>query len=234
MKVLLLLAPILLCASFVHAPASIEKVSAEMNSRQVQNGKSVSVKGRLYYQRNGNMVTRITHPQEYVVVSNKVGEVKIYSPARNTVMQYQNFLFSTQSSQFYYFFSGKSSDMGLTDIGFVPEKTYNEGNLAVIIWKPKVADKKATIQKVKLVYQLQQPVYMHYEDGKGNIIRKVFYYNYIRLENSSFPSVTTEIVYNGKNDSTVTKTSYTDVRLNHLALTDYMDFRIPSNAKSER
>src|SRR6218665_1407188 len=131
MKVFVLLAVILVCSSLTVAPASIEKLSAEMTSRQVQDGKSVTIKGRIYYQRNGNMVTRFTYPKEYVVISNKLGEIKIYDPARNSVLQYQNFIFSTQSSQFYFFFSGKSSDMGLTDIGFVPEKTYTESNLAV-------------------------------------------------------------------------------------------------------
>ncbi|MCM5529586.1 hypothetical protein [Parasegetibacter sp. NRK P23] len=224
----------LLLVSWMPGPAYIEKISASMVSRQVQMGKSVTIKGNIYYQRNGNMVTRFSYPKEYIVISNKVGEVKIYDPARNSVLQYQNFLFSTQSSQFYFFFSGKSADMGLGDIGFVQEKTSKEGNLVVTIWKLKNPDKKAAIQKVKLVYQQQQPVYMHYEDAAGKIIRKVFYYNYIRLENSSFPSITTEIVYGEKNDSTVSKTTYTDFKLNHQASNEYMDYRIPANAKIEK
>jgi hypothetical protein len=74
---------------------------------------------------------------------------------------------------------------------------------------------------------------MHYENGAGNIIRKVFYYNYQSLDAYSFPSTTTEIVYD-KGDSTVSKTYYTDFKLNQLASGAYFSYTIPSNAKTER
>lgn len=204
-----------------------------MISRQVQSGKSVTIKGDIFYQHNGNMVTHFFYPREYFVIANKLGEIKIYDPSRNTVILYQNFLFSTQSSQFYYFFSGKSADMGLSDIGFVQEKIYPEKNLVVSVWKLKQPDKKALIQRVKLVYQGQQPVYMHYEDASGKLIRKVFYYNYSQLEDNSFPFTTTEVVYeNG--DSTVTKTVFGDFRVNQQATGQYFNFQIPYNAKIEK
>lgn len=91
-------------SSFLPGPALIERLSASMVSRQVNSGKSVTVKGEICYLRNGNMITHFTFPRQYFVISNKQGEVKIYDPSRNTVMLYQNFLFSSQSSQFYYFF----------------------------------------------------------------------------------------------------------------------------------
>jgi hypothetical protein len=216
------------------APQIIEQLSAVMETKQVQAGKSVTIKGQMFYQRNGNLVTRFVYPKEYIVLANKQGEVKIYDPGKNTVMRYQNFLFSTQSSQFYYFFSGKSSDMGLTDIGYVQEKTYSENGLLVTLWKLKTPDKKASVQKVKLVYNRQDPIYMHYENAAGKIFRKVFYYQYIQLETTKFPSVTTEISYDDSGDSTVSKTSYADFKLNHQANKEYMNYRIPANAKLEK
>lgn len=220
-------------SSFLAAPLLIEKMSASMLSKQVQSGKSVTIKGEIYYSHDGNLVTNFTFPKPYTVVSNRLGEVKIYDPVNNTVMQYQNFLFSTQSSQFYYFLSGKISDMGLSDLGFVQEKTYPEKSLLVSMWRLKKPDKKAMIQKVKLVYQGQKPVYMHYEDGAGKVLRKVFYYNYTQIESNSFPYTTTEIVY-GEGDSTVTKTTFSDFRYNQQATSQYFNFKIPSNAKIER
>lgn len=219
-------------SSFLPAPYLIEKLSVNMVSRQLQAGKSVTLKARIYYQRNGNMVTYFTDPRHYIVVSNKVGELKIYDPAKNTVQQYQNFLFSSQSSQFYYFFSGKSADMGLGEAGYVQEKTYAEKNLFVTLWKLKKADKKAQIQKVKLVFQGQRPIYMHYLDGSNKIIRKVFYYNYSQVENNSLPMATTEIVY-ADGDSTITKTTFSELKYNHQATGEYFNFKIPSNAKPE-
>lgn len=220
-------------SSFFTAPAPIEKISASIVSRQVQSGKSVTVKGEICYQRNGNMITHFTFPKQYFVISNKQGEVKMYDPSRNTVMLYQNFLFSTQSSQFYYFFSGKIADMGLGEIGYVQEKIYAEKNLMVSLWKPKMPDKKTKIQKIKLVYQGQQPVYMHYEDVNNKIIRKVYYSNYTHMESYSFPNTTTEIAY-AEGDSTVSKTSYFDFKFNQQASSQYFNFRIPDNAKIEK
>lgn len=202
-------------------------------SRQVQAGKSITIKGNVYYQRNGNMVTHFTYPKQYFVIANKTGEVKMYDPSHNSVLLYQNFLLSTQSSQFYYFFSGKSSDMGLSDVGYVQEKITPEKGLLISLWKLKVPDKKALIQRVKLVYQGQNPVYMHYEDVTGKIIRKVFYSNYSLIENTSFPSTTTEIVYD-EADSTVSRTSFSEFKFNQNASSQYFDFQIPANAKIER
>ncbi len=220
-------------SAFFHRPYLLEKMSANMVSKQVQGGKSVTIKGEIYYTHDGNMVTNFIFPKPYVVVSNRLGEVKLYDPAANTVLQYQNYLFSTQSSQFYYFLSGKVADMGLSDVGYVQEKTYPENNRLISLWKLKTPDKKSTIQRVKLVYQGQKPVYMHYEDAAGKIIRKVFYYNYTQIENNSFPSTSTEIVY-GEGDSTVTKTSFTDFKFNQDANSQYFNFKIPSNAKIEK
>lgn len=214
-------------------PYAIERLSASMVTRQVQQGKSVTLKGDIFYQRNGNMVTHFTFPREYMVVGNKLGETKIYDPLKNTVLQYQNFLFSTQSSQFYYFFSGKIADMGLIQIGYVQDKTYNEDGLLVTEWKLKTPNKKALIQRIRIVYNGQQPVYMHYENGAGTIFRKVFYYNYQTLDAYSFPATTTEIVYD-KGDSVVSKTNYSDFRLNDRASGAYFNFTIPANAKIEK
>jgi hypothetical protein len=224
---------VLLSATFRPGPAAIDRISANMVSRQVAQGKSVTLKGEIYYQRDGEMVTHFVYPKEYMLVANKFGETKIYDPEKNTVIQYQNFIFSTQSSQFYYFFTGRIADMGLGHAGFVEDKTYNESNLLVTEWKLKIPNKKSTIQRVRIVYDGQMPVYMHYEDITHKVFRKVYYYNYQRLDVYSFPSTTTEILYD-KGDSAVTKTNYTDFKLNGEAGSAYFNFSVPPNAKTEQ
>ena len=218
--------------SFSPYYTGIEKLSATLISRQVQNGQSVTIKGEIFYQRNGNLTTHFTYPKEYILLANSLGETKVYDPLKNTVLQYQNFLFSTQTSQFYYFFSGKTYDMGLTNIGYVQEKTYYDNNLLVTEWKLKKSDTKALIQKIKLVFDNQKPVYMDYRNLSDKIIRKVYYYNYTHLQEYDFPSVTTEIIYNDK-DSTVTKTSYDNFKVNEQTNSPYFNYSIPPNAKSE-
>jgi len=217
----------------VRSPLAIEKISADMTIRQVQQGTSVTLKGSLFYQRNGNMVTHFVYPREYMIVANKLGETRLYDPVKNTVIQYQNFLFSTQSSQLYYFFSGKISDMGLTRIGYVQDRTYNDGSLLVTEWKLKTPNKKASIQRIKIVYDGQRPIYMHYQEGGGRVFRKVYYYNYQLLEGYPFPTTTTEILYD-KGDSVVSKTNYTGFKVNEGATSAYFNYTIPANAKIEQ
>ena len=210
---------------------TFEKLSASFISRQVQQGKSATVKGELYYQNNGNLTSHFNVPKEYVLIANKLGESKVYDPAENTVMLFQNLMYSTQSSQFAYFFSGKKSDMGLSNFGYIQEKTYFDGKLYVSEWKLKKQEPKSLIQKVKLVLDQQKPIYMDYKDKTGKIIRKVFYYNYQKLMNFDFPTTTTEIIYEGK-DSTVSKTTYDNFKINEEAKSKYFNFIIPTNAKS--
>jgi outer membrane lipoprotein-sorting protein len=231
MKQILLTAIITIAAA--RGPMTIERLSADMTIRQVQQGKSVTLRGSLYYQRNGNMVTHFSYPREYMIVSNKLGETRLYDPVKNTVVQYQNFLFSTQSSQFYYFFSGKVSDMGLTRIGYVQDKTYNDNGMLVTEWKLKTPDKRATIQRIRIVYDGQRPVYMHYEEAGGRVFRKVFYYNYQMLDTYFFPTTTTEILYD-KGDSVISKTNYTDFKLNGSTTEAWFNYTIPRNAKIEQ
>ncbi len=225
---------LLLITSFLAtAPASLERLSATVTTRQVQQGKSVTVRGEVFYQRNGNMVTHFTFPREVVILANKLGETRIYDPRRNAVIRYQSEAFSTQTTQLAFFLNGTTSDMGLIGLGFVQDKTTNEGKLLVTEWRLKTPGKKNPVQRVKIVYDRANPIYMHYADGAGKVIRKVFYYGYQPIEGRPFPATTTEIVYQNR-DSTVSKTVYADFKLNQAATSPYFEYTIPANAKIDR
>ena len=210
---------------------NLDRLSASFISRQVQQGKSVTVKGELFYQNNGNLTSHFILPKEYILIANKLGESKVYDPSNNTVMLFQNIMYSTQSTQFAYFLSGKKNDMGLSNFGYIQERTFFEGKLFISEWKLKKQDPKSQIQKVKLVLDQQKPIYMDYKDKTGKVIRKVYYYSYQKLMNFDFPSVTTEIIYEGK-DSVVSKTIYDNFKLNEEANSKYFNYLIPANAKS--
>lgn len=212
---------------------SVDKIYAELESRQLKDGRFVTTKAEICYESNGNMVSHYTYPKPYVLLSNNKGEIKLYEPATNTVVLTQNNDFSSQTSEFYYFFSGKLADMGLNDLGYVQEKVYAEKDLVVSIWKLKKPDAKKLVQKIKLVHQRQSPVYMHYEGAKGNVLRKIYYYGYTQLQDVSFPTTSTEVVYNGK-DSVITKSEFRNFKLNEQANSQYFNYKIPANAKIQR
>ncbi len=230
MKIVLSL---LIGSSLFISPQAIERLSATVTTRQVQQGKSVTVRGEVFYQQNGNMVTHFTFPREVVILANKLGETRIYDPRRNTVIRTQNEAFSTQTTQLAFFLNGTTSDMGLIQLGFVQDKTSNTGKLLVVEWRLKTPDKKNPVQRVKIVYDRANPIYMHYADGAGKLIRKVFYYGYQPIEGRPFPATTTEIVYQER-DSTVSKTVYADFRLNGAATSPYFEYTIPASAKTDR
>jgi outer membrane lipoprotein-sorting protein len=215
------------------APASIDRLSASVTTRQLQQGKSVTIRGDVFYQRNGNMVTHFSFPKEVVILANKLGETRIYDPRRNEVVRAQNEAYSTQTTQLSFFLTGATSDMGLIRLGFVQDKTVSQGKRLVTEWRLKNADKKKPIQRVKIVYEQALPIYMHYADGAGRIVRKVFYYNYQPIEGRPFPNTTTEILYQDQDrDSTISKTTYGNFLLNGQATSPYFEYTIPANAKT--
>jgi len=220
-------------ALFHPVSLTLDRLSATVTTRQVQQGKSVTVRGEVFYQRNGNMVTHFTFPREVVILANKLGETRIYDPRRNAVIRYQSEAFSTQTTQLAFFLNGTTSDMGLIGLGFVQDKTANEGKLLVTEWRLKKPNNKAPVQRVKIVYDRANPVYMHYADGAGKLIRKVFYYGYQPIDGRPFPATTTEVVYQDR-DSTVSKTVYADFKLNQAATSPYFEYTIPANAKTDK
>jgi outer membrane lipoprotein-sorting protein len=227
-------AVLILIGSLVSSsPQIIDRLSATVVTRQVQQGKSVTVRGEMFYRSNGSMVTHFTFPREVIILANKLGETRIYDPARNAVIRYQSESFSTQTTQLAFFLNGTTSDMGLNQLGFVQDKTTSNGKLLITEWRLKTPNKKASVQQVKIVYDRVTPIYMHYVDGLGKIIRKVFYYGYQSIDGRPFPATTTEIVYQEK-DSTVSKTVYSDFRLNSAANGSYFDYTIPATAKIDR
>lgn len=218
--------------SFVYKQnAKVEKVFAQMVSRQLQAGKTITLKSEICFEQNGNMTTHFISPAEYVVQTNKTGEIKLYDPEKNTVIVQQATIFSSQSSQFYYFLTGNTNDFGLSNLGFVPIQTYPEGNLIISEWVLKTPDPKLQVQQIKLVHKQQMPIYMEYKDKNKTTIRKVYYYGYQQFNQYSFPTITTEIVYNSAKDSVITKTQYSDIKINAAAQSQYFSFKVPNNAK---
>jgi hypothetical protein len=210
----------------------IEKVQANIETKQLENGKSIILKSKVFYQTNGNCVTHYTYPLEYFVLTNKLGEVKVYNPIDNTVIIQQDNIYSSKTSPFYFFLSGKVNDMGVSDFGFTPTKTYTEKNNIITEWKKKKMSNDMPVSMIKLVYLKENPIFMEYKDSQLNTLRKVYYYNYTKINQFNFPTIITDIVYSLKNkDSVIIKTTYSDIKTNEEANDFYFNFKIPITAK---
>jgi outer membrane lipoprotein-sorting protein len=226
----LFLAAVMLVVSPRVFGQGFQKISAHIFTRQTEKGYVSAVTGDLYYTRNGNLVTNFTSPRDYVMVTNTQGEVRIYDPKKNTVMQFQNSLFSTTTTSFFYFFTGKTTDMGLQHSGYKITTTRFDGDMMITEWKVETPQPKDPVVYVKLVHRKSRPIYIDYQDQKHHILRKVYYYDYTELGGVSFPKTFTEILYQ-KADSVITKTEYSNFKLNGEARSSFFNFKIPENAK---
>jgi len=235
-KIFILLLVLVFPISIISGQNSvIKKVMTKMVVRQVHNGISAMMKADLFYDNvSSKMITHFTYPLEYIVVTNNKGELNIYNPVQNTIIQKQNFAYSVESSQLFYFLSHQTADLGLKKMNYSIIKTSFEKDLVITEWKSNQAAKKGDIEKVKLVHRNQNPIYMSYIDTKGAIKRKVYYSGYQNMGNINFPTTSTEIVYNTEKDSTINKTVYSEIKWDENAASTYFTYQIPTNAKLEK
>jgi hypothetical protein len=202
-----------------------------MESQKAIKGKIIRVKADIYYAYNeGKMVTHYIYPEEYFLVSNILGEVQVYKPSTNEVTIQQNDIFSIQNDILYYFVFNKLADMGLKDLNFTLDKTRIENGLMISDWIPPVflMDR---ISRIEMVHERYLPIYSAYYNAKKEIIKKIYYYDYLEKSNFVLPQRVAEIEYLENGDSIVSRKIYSETRFDKEATSEYFDFKIPANAR---
>jgi outer membrane lipoprotein-sorting protein len=209
----------------------LEKLSLSIVARSLQDGKSITAKGEVYYQvAGGLMVTHFSSPLENVTITNSKGELKIYDPVNNTVLQKQASDFSSENSFFYFFLSGKTQDMGLPGSGYKLKDTRFEDKMVITTWIPPDY-MLGEFSKVELVHENYKPIFMAFYDPKGKFSLKIFYTGYQQIGDISLPLTITEFQYLPKNDSIITKRVYSDMKMDAEVNNTYLNYKIPANAK---
>lgn len=202
-----------------------------METRVASGGKSTQTKATIYYTAEGRMVSYYSLPQEMVIVNNKKGEITIYNPVANTVVQDQNYMLGTETTQLYFFLENKRNDLGLIAMGYSVKSTRFEDGLKITDWNPPMEIAQQVL-KVELVHEKGNPIFMAYHGANGMIVKKMFFYNYTDVsEYISMPTAIVQIDFKTVKDSIVTKTAYSQFRLNQMVVDDKLDFTIPSSAK---
>ena len=209
----------------------VSQVSMKMTARILKDGKSITATGELYYKvTGGGMVTRFLTPSEYLVMTNSNGEFSIYNNKDNTVTQAQGRDYSSENSFIYYFLRNKTQDMGLGSSGFQLKDTKFEDNLMITTWNPP-AELAGSMTRAELVQENYRPIFMGFYNDKGKPIQKVYYSKYEKVGDYSVPMSITEFQYLAKGDSIITKRVYSDVKINDQVNSQWLNFRIPNNAK---
>lgn len=215
------------------AHGQIQQLSATMVSRTARKGQVAQVKAELTYGSDGKMVTYFSAPFKQYLLNNTRGEVSIYDPEKNTVMLQNNYAYGTETSQLYFFLRNKKEDLGLRQMGFTSKDIRFENGLTITRWAAPSRLWKV-IKEVELVHKGANPVYMKYVGAKGQVVKKVFFYQYQNLKGTDFPSSITQIDFVTPGDSILSKTSYENFRLNEAANLKLLQFSVPANAKVSR
>jgi outer membrane lipoprotein-sorting protein len=213
------------------APALVaqNKVSFDVEVKQVNKGKSVTVRKEIYLNTNGNMVVKFNHPKEYYMITNAFGEARVYHPKTNEVMLMNDKFLSSESESIYYFMTNQIDDLGLKKLGLSLTSTRTEGKMIIRTYTPGNSNSK--LSKVELVHENQLPIYSAYYDTKNQVIEKSYYSDYQKLSFAIFPKRITSISYPAANDSIISRTLFTNVKSGKDATSSYFNFTVPANAK---
>lgn len=215
--------------SFIYIKENVEKLTMEMTMRELKGGKSYTVKASIGYIENGSLISHFTEPLNYYLITSNNGIYQIYNPKENSVTKGINPIFGSNQTQLHYFLKSGQNDLGLKDIGFSLSSSKIENGLLIKEYKPTM-QKSGGINSIELVHEKDKPIFMGAKDEKGNYIRKTYYYNYLKVGNKNFPSTITEITYNAPGDSSISKLSYSDIRINEAADKELLNFKVPQNA----
>lgn len=201
-----------------------------MLTRSTRKGQLTTLKASVFYTSEGKMACHYVDPKEILVINNSKGEFLVYDFINNSVAQKQNYLMSTETNQLFYFLESNRNDLGLSKMGFTLKETKFEGNLKITVWSPPLQLTK-DISKVEVAHEKNNPVFLGYFDKKGKAINKVYFYNYQLVGAINFPSSVTQINYVNAKDSVISKTVYSNFKLDKDVDEQYLNFKIPANAR---
>lgn len=217
---------LLLCGAAV----AQNRLSADVTIRQVHKGKSLRVEKQLFYSNNGNLVVHFTYPQEYYMITNRLGETSVYQPATNEVMQVNDQSISSETELITVFLSPSYADLGLTKLGFVLAKVEQDGKDQVKTFTPTHIEDKM-FKKVVVVCRDGNPIYCAFYGTSDQIIKKTYYSHYVDLSALSFPTLVTQISYGNAGDSIIKREEYHNIRTKDFAPGALFDYRVPAGAR---
>jgi hypothetical protein len=213
----------------LHAQSS-NRVSVSQEIQVLDKGSKSIFRCDIYYNKEKDaVITHHTYPTEFIKMSNRFGELKIYFPETNSVTIEQGQSFATTNELLYYFVNNKLTDMGLVSEGFKLTSTTREEDMIVTIWQSPLSLK--VISQIKVVYRNMLPIYAEYIGKNGLISKKIYYGQYSDFKTFRLPLRITEISFVSKTDSTIRLSVFSNVRTTDFPDDNYFNFKIPDDAK---
>ncbi len=221
---------LLVFASFT-PPQTNSMVSARLKVQKVSNGKKIVIEADVLYHIDKKEISiHYSYPEEFVFVSNILGETKIYFPRKNEVMLQNNDVLSADTDILFLFFNQNMSEMGLKNLGFELVSSENKENYHITRWVP--PHKIENIAEVELVFEDYIPIYTSFISQKHETVSKTYYSDYRYFNDHFIPLQVTEITYLSATDSIVSRKNYSDLKYGTQIRSDLVNFEIPFDAKA--
>ncbi|WP_291858747.1 hypothetical protein [Marinilabilia sp.] len=226
----LLLVVLSMPAINVFAQTYTGQVSVDALYQNYQKGSLFTAEASSFYDgQTGKIITHYLSPTEFYKTINAKGETTIYLPDKNTVSFMQNSHYSSKTELLYFFVNNLTQDMGLRHEGFTQINTRRENNYIITTWQAPPG--MQAISTVELVAENFTPIYAQYFDNKGAVKRKIYYYDYYIGPQFLLPKKITEISYTAENDSTIRRTTFSNIKTGFEADDKLFDFKIPDDAQ---
>jgi hypothetical protein len=201
-----------------------------MDNQSYRNGLLTKAHAEFFYDNEqGVLVSAYSIPNKFIKVSNRKGEIKLYIPKSNTVTYTQDITLSSENELIFYFANNLQQDLGLEKEGFVMVDSRIDDKYLIFIWE--APQEINAIKKVEIVYDRDYPIYAAYFNLNGDILKKIYYYDYFATNYFKMPTKVTEISYTPERDSIVQRTIFSNINVANTPNSSYFDFKIPNNAK---
>jgi len=228
------LAALLVFCSALALPLSgqaYRKGSATSDTETLHQGKVSRARSELFFEfPEGRIINWNLSPEEYIYISNPMGEARIYYPRKNNLIVRKDQMFSSKNHHFFQFLNNQYFDLGLEDEGFRVSGTKNDGAAVVTTYQAPV-HLLAQVDKIELVHEDLVPIYAAYRNTRGEIILKIYYEDFTPVYESMVPGRVTEIIFTPQRDSMIKRTTYTDIKTGTQANQRGFNFIIPEDAK---
>lgn len=215
---------------FISAAAAAQtRVAADVEVKTVMDGRATTVRSQLYCTASGERIQVYNGYPAHYTFTNLQGELRTYFPVSNEVFTDRKDDYSSRDEVLYLFLSGKSDDMGLSGYGYRLVSSTTEDGLLKRSYIPLKGHGKG-VSRVEIVFEDYLPIYIGYFDDKGALVSKTYLSSFARYQNVMFPGRITSIAYTAKKDSTITRSIYSNIRVD--SDDPMFQFRIPADARS--
>ncbi len=206
------------------------RVSTHLQTESLQQGKVLRGEADLFFEfPSGRVIMYNQTPEEFVFISNPLGEARIFHPKQNKVVAIANEMLTSRNNNLYHFLTNQTYDLGLQDMGFSIINSRQEEAYFITTWQAPV-HLLSQVDQIEMVHEELLPIHAAYTDTEGEKVLSVYFDDFIKLYDSQVPTMITEIIYLPTGDSLIKRMQYS----NHLygASCDQtkFNFEIPEHA----